>query len=261
MLNRRFNENATYDDLSDEALVTELPLEATTWDEKAQETLESEFNEILKSARDKVNSGNSQKQDVEAKKTGTKRPDNVGKDDVAQPPGNKPFSIDETIKKIDKFNIEPGVKTEAKTLTNQIAKDIEKLSKSKDPKLIRQTQRNVNALSTMVGNDVIADIIDRVRELSKPDTFNPSSPEEMAKEAEAEESKYKPTAVTGVLKAVIPQFDLDAKRDGVLIDFVGDDRNQGYSYVYSTLKDVDPKTGKNAFDYVNAGTIKEGDEG
>ena len=67
MLNRRFNENATYDDLSDEALVTELPLEATTWDEKAQETLESEFNEILKSARDKVNSGNSQKQDAEAK--------------------------------------------------------------------------------------------------------------------------------------------------------------------------------------------------
>lgn len=260
MLNRRFNENATYDDLSDEALVTELPLEATTWDEKAQESLESEFNEILKSARDKVNSGNSQKQDVEAKKTGTKRPDNVGKDDVAQPPVDKPFSADETISKIDKLNIAPEAKTEAKALVSQIAKDIEKLSKSKDPKLIRQTQRNVNALSAMVGNDAIADIIDRVRELSKPDTFNPSSPEEVLREAEAEVSKYKPTAVTGVLKAVIPQFDLDAKRDGVLIDFVGDDRNQGYSYVYNKLKEVDPKTGKNAFDYVNEGNIKEGDE-
>ena len=260
MLNRRFNENATYDDLSDETLVTELPLEATTWDEKAQETLESEFNEILKSARDKVNSGNSQKQDVEAKKTGTTRPDNVGKDDVAQPPVSKPFGAEEAISKIDKLNIAPETKTEAKTLTNQIAKDIEKLSKSKDPKLIRQTQRSVNALSTMVGNDAIADIIDRVRELSKPDTFNPSSPEEVLREAEAEVSKYKPTAVTGVLKAVIPQFDLDAKRDGVLIDFVGDDRNQGYSYVYSKLKEVDPKTGKNAFDYVNEGNIKEGDE-
>lgn len=260
MLNRRFNENATYDDLSDEALVTELPLEATTWDEKAQESLESEFNEILKSARDKVNSGNSQKQDVEAKKTGTKRPDNVGKDDVAQPPVDKPFSADETISKIDKLNIAPEAKTEAKALVSQIAKDIEKLSKSKDPKLIRQTQRSVNALSAMVGNDAIADIIDRVRELSKPDTFNPSSPEEVLREAEAEVSKYKPTAVTGVLKAVIPQFDLDAKRDGVLIDFVGDDRNQGYSYVYNKLKEVDPKTGKNAFDYVNEGNIKEGDE-
>lgn len=254
MLNRRFNENATYDDLSDEALVTELPLEATTWDEKAQESLESEFNEILKSARDKVNSGNSQKQDVEAKKTGTKRPDNVGKDDVAQPPVDKPFSADETISKIDKLNIAPEAKTEAKALVSQIAKDIE------DPKLIRQTQRSVNALSAMVGNDAIADIIDRVRELSKPDTFNPSSPEEVLREAEAEVSKYKPTAVTGVLKAVIPQFDLDAKRDGVLIDFVGDDRNQGYSYVYNKLKEVDPKTGKNAFDYVNEGNIKEGDE-
>ena len=260
MLDRRFNENATYDDLSDETLVTELPLEATTWDEKAQETLENEFNEILKSARDKVNSGNSQKQDVEAKKTGTTRPDNVGKDDVAQPPVDKPFSADDTISKIDKLNIAPETKTEAKALTNQIVKDIEKLSKSKDPKLIRQTQRSVNALSTMVGNDVIADIVDRVRELSKPDTFNPSSPEEILREVEAEVGKYRPTAVTGVLKAVIPQFDLDAKRDGVLIDFVGDDRNQGYSYVYSKLKEVDPKTGKNAFDYVNEGNVKEGDE-
>lgn len=260
MLSRRFNENATYDDLSNESLVTELPLEATTWDDISQETLEHEFNEILKSARDKVNSGNSQKQDVEAKKTGTTRPDNVGKDDVAQPPVDKPFSADDTISKIDKLNIAPEAKTEAKALTSQIFKNIEKLSKSKDPKLIRQTQRSVNALSTMVGNDAIADVIDRVRELSKSDTFNPSSPEEVLREAEAEVSKYQPTAVSGVLKAVIPQFDLDAKRDGVLIDFVGDSRNQGYSYVYSKLKEVDPKTGKNAFDYVNEGNIKEGDE-
>lgn len=260
MLNRRFNENVTYDDLSNEVLATELPLEATTWDEKAQETLNNEFNKIIIAAREKVDSGNSQKQDVEAKKTGTKRPDNVGKDDVAQPPIDKPFSADETINKIDGLNVAPEVKAEAKTLTIQITKDIEKLSKSKDPKLIRQTQRSVNALSAMVGNDAIADIIDRVRELSKPDTFNPSSPEEVLREAEAEVSKYKSTVVTGVLKAIIPQFDLDAKRDGVLIDFVGDDRNQGYSYVYNKLKEVDPKTGKNAFDYVNEGNIKEGDE-
>ena len=260
MLNRRFNENATYDDLSDEALVTELPLEATTWDEKAQETLENEFNKILKSARDKVNSGNSQKQDVEAKKTGIKRPDNVGKDDVAQPPVDKPFGAEEAISKIDKLNIAPETKTEAKAVASQIVKDIEQLNKSKDPRLIRQTQRRVNALSTMVGNDAIVDISDRVRELSKSDTFNPSSPEEAAKEAEAEESKYKPTAVTGVIKSIIPQFDLDAKRDGVLIPFVEDGRNSTYAYVYNKLKEVDPKTGKNAFDYVNEGNIKEGDE-
>ena len=260
MLNRRFNENATYDDLSNEVLATELPLEATTWDEKAQESLDNEFNKIVIAAREKVDSGNSQKQDVEAKRTGTKRPDNVGKDDVAQPPVDKPFSIDETINKIDKLNIAPEAKTEAKALANQIANNIEKLSKSKDPKLIRQTQRSVNALSSMVGNDAIADIIDRVEKLSKPDTFNPPSLEEVLKEAEAEASKYKPTAVTGVIKSIIPQFDLDAKRDGVLIDFVGDNRNQDYSYVYNKLKEVDPKTGKNAFDYVNEGNVKEGDE-
>lgn len=260
MLNRRFNENATYEDLSDESLVTDLPLEATTWDEKAQETLESEFNSILKSARDKVNSGSSQKQDVEARKTGTKRPENAGKDDVAQPPASKPFSIKEVTDKIDKLNLTPEVKTEAKSLANAIAKDIEKLEKSKDPKLARKVQRNVNTLFSMVGGDAIATLVDRVRELTKSDILNPSSPEEVLGNIEAELGKFKPTAVTGVLKAVVPQFDLDAKRDGLLVDFVGDDRNQGYAYVYSKLKEVDPKTGKNAFDYVNESNISEGDE-
>ena len=260
MLNRRFNENATYEDLSDESLVTDLPLEATTWDEKAQETLEGEFNSILKSVRDKVNSGNSQKQDVEAKKTGTKRPENAGKDDVAQPPASKPFSIKEVADKIDKLNLTPEVKTEAKSLANAIANDIEKLEKSKDPKLARKMQRDVNTLFSMVGDDAIATLVDRVRELTKSDMLNPSSPEEVLGNIEAELGKFKPTAVTGVLKAVVPQFDLDAKRDGLLVDFVGDDRNQGYAYVYSKLKEVDPKTGKNAFDYVNEGNISEGDE-
>ena len=260
MLNRRFNENATYEDLSDESLVTDLPLEATTWDEKAQETLEGEFNSILKSARDKINSGNSQKQDIEAKKTGTKRPENAGKDDVAQPPASKPFSIKEIADKIDKLNLTPEVKTEAKSLASAIANDIEKLEKSKDPKLARKVQRDVNTLFSMVGDDAIATLIDRVRELTKSDMLNPSSPEEVLGNIEAELGKFKPTAVTGVLKAVVPQFDLDAKRDGLLVDFVGDDRNQGYTYVYSKLKEVDPKTGKNAFDYVNEGNISEGDE-
>lgn len=260
MLNRRFNENATYEDLSDESLVTDLPLEATTWDEKAQESLDNEFNKIVIAAREKVDSGNSQKQDVEAKKTGTKRPENAGKDDVAQPPASKPFSIKEVTDKIDKLNLTPEVKTEAKSLANAIAKDIEKLEKSKDPKLARKVQRDVNTLFSMVGGDAIATLVDRVRELTKSDMLNPSSPEEVLGNIEAELGKFKPTAVTGVLKAVVPQFDLDAKRDGLLVDFVGDDRNQGYAYVYSKLKEVDPKTGKNAFDYVNEGNISEGDE-
>lgn len=257
MLNRRFNENATYEDLNDESLVTDLPLEATTWDEKAQESLDNEFNKIVIAAREKVDSGNSQKQDVEARKTGTKRPENAGKDGVAQPPASKPFSIKEVTDKIDKLNLTPEVKTEAKSLANAIAKDIEK---SKDPKLARKVQRDVNTLFSMTGGDAIATLVDRVRELTKSDMLNPSSPEEVLGNIEAELGKFKPTAVTGVLKAVVPQFDLDAKRDGLLVDFVGDDRNQGYAYVYSKLKEVDPKTGKNAFDYVNEGNISEGDE-
>lgn len=260
MLNRRFNENTTYNDLSDETLVTDLPLEATTWDEKAQESLENEFNNVLKLARDKVNSGSSQKQNVEAKKTGTKKPENVGKDDVSQPPTSKKFDISTIISNIDKLNIEPEIKTEAKALASIIAKNIETLEKSKDIKLARKIQRDVNTLYYMVGGKVIAELIDRVKALTKPETLNTSSPEEVLKSADKEASSHKPTAVTGVLKAVVPQFDLDAKKDGILIDFVGDGRNEGYTYIYNKLKEVNAKTGRNAFDYVNEGNIKEGDE-
>lgn len=260
MLNRRFNENTTYNDLSDETLVTDLPLEATTWDEKTQETLENEFNNVLKLARDKVNSGSSQKQNVEAKKTGTKKPENVGKDDVSQPPTSKKFDISTIISNIDKLNIEPEIKTEAKALASIIAKNIETLEKSKDIKLARKIQRDTNTLYSMVGGKVIAELIDKVKTLTKSETLNTSSLEEVLKSADKEASSHKPTAVTGVLKAVVPQFDLDAKKDGILIDFVGDGRNEGYTYIYNKLKEVNPKTGKNAFDYVNEGNIKEGDE-
>lgn len=260
MLNRRFNENTTYNDLSDEALVTDLPLEATTWDEKTQESLENEFNNVLKLARDKVNSGSSQKQNVEAKKTGTKKPENVGKDDVSQPPTSKKFDISTIISNIDKLNIEPEIRTEAKALASIISKNIETLEKSKDIKLARKIQRDTNTLYYMVGDKVIAELIDRVKTLTKSETLNTSSLEEVLKSADKEASSYKPTAVTGVLKAVVPQFDLDAKKDGILIDFVGDGRNEGYTYIYNKLKEVNAKTGRNAFDYVNEGNIKEGDE-
>lgn len=260
MLNRRFNENTTYNDLSNETLVTDLPLEATTWDEKTQESLENEFNNVLKLARDKVNSGSSQKQNVEAKKTGTKKPENVGKDDVSQPPTSKKFDISTIISNIDKLNIEPGIRTEAKALASIISKNTETLEKSKDIKLARKIQRDTNALYYMVGNKVIAELMDRVKTLTKSETLNTSSLEEVLKSADKEASSYKPTAVTGVLKAVVPQFDLDAKKDGILIDFVGDGRNEGYTYIYNKLKEVNAKTGRNAFDYVNEGNIKEGDE-
>lgn len=260
MLNRRFNENTTYNDLSDETLVTDLPLEATTWDEKTQESLENEFNNVLKLARDKVNSGSSQKQNVEAKKTGTKKPENVGKDDVSQPPTSKKFDISTIISNIDKLNIEPEIRTEAKALASIISKNVEALEKSKDIKLARKIQRDTNTLYYMVGDKVIAELIDKVKTLTKSETLNTSSLEEVLKSADKEASSYKPTAVTGVLKAVVPQFDLDAKKDGTLIDFVGDGRNEGYTYIYNKLKEVNAKTGRNAFDYVNEGNIKEGDE-
>lgn len=258
MLNRRFNESAIYEDLVDEALVTDLPLEATTLDSKVQETIENEFSNIIKSAKNKVDSGNSQKKDIKAEKTGTLKPDNEGKDDVPQPPTSKPLDISSIIKGIDKLSIPSEVKTEAKSIISFIESSINKL-KGNDIKLLRKIQREVNNLSVLVGNDIIAPIINRVRELSAPEVFNPGNQDDILNGLD-KEMEYKPTEVTGVLKAVVPQFDLDAKRDGVLINFVHGETNKGYSYVYNKLNTPDASTGKNSFDYVNEGNIKVGDE-
>lgn len=90
-----------------------------------------------------------------------------------------------------------------------------------------------------------------------------STKEEVQQETDqddtSEDQTSKTTAVSGALKTVVPQFDLDAKKDGKLIAFVGEGRNAGYTYVYTQLSAVDPKTGKNAFDYVNEGNVKEDD--
>lgn len=260
MLNRRFNESSTYEDLADEALVTDLPLEATTLDSKEQETIENEFANILKKARNKVDSGSSQKKDVKAEKTGTLKPDNAGKDDVPQPPAPKPLNLSNIIKSIEGLSIPPEVKTEAKSILSSIEENIKKLNKEPNIKLLRKLQRDTNSLSVLVGNDIIAPVINKVKELSAPEVFNPGNQNDILNNLDRELGEFKPTEVTGVLKAVIPQFDLDAKRDGVLINFVHGETNKGYSYVYNKLNTPDTSTGKTSFDYVNEGNVKVGDE-
>lgn len=260
MLNRRFNESSTYEDLADEALVTDLPLEATTLDSKKQETIESEFANILKKARNKVDSGSSQKKDVKAEKTGTLKPDNAGKDDVPQPPAPKPLNLSNVIKSIEELSIPPEVKTEAKSILSSIEENIKKLNKESNVKLLRKLQRDTNSLSVLVGNDIIAPVINKVKELSAPEVFNSGNQNDILNNLDRELGEFKPTEVTGALKAVIPQFDLDAKRDGVLINFVHGEANKGYSYVYNKLNTPDTSTGKTSFDYVNEGNVKVGDE-
>lgn len=259
MLKIRFNENSNYEDFGNPLLINDLPLSIITWDEKEQETFENTFYNILKEAKAKVDSGESQKKNVDTKSTGTKKAENAGKDNVPQPPESKPLSFEELSKSIDKLKTTKEIKTQAKTLLKSIFDSISKIEKNKDTKESRIVQRNVNSLFSLVGEEPIKDLISKVKELTKSDTLNSGTPEEILKNIEAEASKFKPTSVTGVLKSVIPQFDLDAKKDGVLIDFVGENRNSGYSYVYSKLKEVNAETGKNAFDYVNEGNIKEGD--
>lgn len=264
MLSSRFNEQTNYDDLTNTSLLSELPLEAQILDDNIKEALIGMFGEIINQANDKVNGGNRQKQNVDVKPNGTVRPPNTGKDDVMLPP-QQSESLEDTMTKILESSKLPGpVKQSVVPLINKVITDLKTLQKTLDKSLIDKVAKLINEIKGFIGESKAQPLIDKLNSLSslvpESDKLVISSPEDVLKDLEEEAKEYKPTAVTGVLKAVIPQFDLDAKRNGELIDFVGDGRNQGYSYVYSKLKEVDSKTGKNAFDYVNEGNVKEDDE-
>lgn len=264
MLSSRFNEQTNYDDLTNTSLLSELPLEAQILDDNIKEALIGMFGEIIKRANDKVNGGNRQKQNVDVKPNGTVKPSNTGKDDVMLPP-QQSESLEDTMTKIlESSKLSGPVKQSVVPLISEVIADLKTLQKTLDKALLNKVTKSINGIKGFIGESKAQPLIDKLNSLSslvpESDKLVISSPENVLKDLEEEAKEYEPTAVTGVLKAVIPQFDLDAKRNGELIDFVGDGRNQGYSYVYSKLKEVDPKTGKNAFDYVNEGNVKEGDE-
>lgn len=264
MLSSRFNKQSNYDDLTNTSLLPDLPLEAQILDDNIKESLIGMFGEIIKRANDKVNGGNRQKQNVDVKPNGTVKPPNTGKDDVMLPP-QQSESLEDTMTKILESSKLPGpVKQLAIPLIKEVITDLKALQKTLDKALLNKVTKSINEIKGFIGESKAQPLIDKLNSLSslvpESDKLVISSPEEVLKDLEEEAKEYKLTAVTGVLKAVIPQFDLDAKRNGELIDLVGDGRNQGYPYVYSKLKKVDPKTGKNAFDYVNEGNVKEGDE-
>ena len=264
MLSSRFNEQTNYDDLTNTSLLSELPLEAQILDDNIKEALIGMFGEIINKANDKVNGGNRQKQNVDVKPNGTVKPPNTGKDDVMLPPQQSESLEDIMTRILESSKLPEPVKQAVVPLINKVITDLKTLQKTLDKSLIDKVTKLINEIKGFIGESKAQPLIDKLNSLSslapESDKLVLSSPEEVLKALEEEAKEYKPTAVTGVLKAVVPQFDLDAKRNGELIDFVGDGRNQGYSYVYSKLKEIDPKTGKNAFDYVNEGNVKEGDE-
>lgn len=256
-LNRRFNESSNYDDLSNPQLVTELSPDAEILEDKEQETFINEFNNIINQARDKVNSGSSQQANVDTPKNGTKSQGPQGHDNVNQPPTGGTDDLDISTS-IDKLQLPSEIKVQAKDLAKVIANQIKKLEKGdRDIIALRRLKEQVNSLSSLLGGDnsIIESLINRVNALSAVEPINPGTENDVKND-----NAYDPTQVTGVLKAVIPKFDLDAKRRGILMPFVGENRNQTYAYVYGKLTTEDPKTGKNAFDYVDEGNIKEGDE-
>lgn len=260
MLASKFNNESSYEDLINTQLIPELPLEAQILDDNIKESLIGMFGEIIKKASEKVNSGEQQKQDVATTPNSTTKPENAGKDDVMLPPQQSEDLSDIMSKTLAKSKLAQLIKEEVTPLIAETIKNLKVLKTNYDKVLKNKVEKSLKDIVGFIGEEKAKPLVDEFNSVSKEDKLANSSLDEVLKEIEEEAKNYEPTAVTGVLKAVVPQFDLDAKRDGVLIDFVGDDRNRGYVYVYNKLKEINPKTGKNAFDYVNEGNIKEGDE-
>lgn len=259
LIESKFNEAASYDDLISGALIVlDEPQSVLLLGEIEKETLYNEFSHLLQNAANKANEGNSQKEDTDANPKGEQK--NTGNDSterIEEEPQNLTDIANEVKEAIIRSNLPEELKTEAKNLVDRIVVLIPIVKANKEDEEARLALRNAVSELKEIFNSNIINILTNiaVKALERPAvTF--STKEDIIQE---EEKQYEPTSVTGVLKTVIPQFDLDAKRDGILIDFVGDERNQGYSYVYNKLKEVNPETGKNAFDYVNEGNVKEGD--
>lgn len=253
-INKRFAENGNYDDLVNERLVTDFGPTVSTWDSKEQESFENDFFNFVRQARDKVNSGTSQKKDVKNTKNGTKAPEDAGKDGVAQPPTSGGTDLSALANKAGLAGAKDLV-----TAVNNYLKDPE------NELLRRRVMNIIGALGqdperTGLKPEQLKSLDSLIQEAAKliaPEPYDPGTSEEVLGEYD---KSFDSTPVTGVMKSIVPRFDLDAKKDGILIPFVGEGRNQGYSYVYKKLTDIDSVTKKSAFDYVDEGNVSEGDE-
>lgn len=263
MVESKFKGSSSYSDLINQQLEPDIPESALLLDGISQETLLNEFKNVLLDAAKKVKAGNSQKQDTGANPTGeTKSTGNDGSSTIDE--GNAKLNIDSIIAAIDALDSEdtdPKIKNILKQKVKGIANYLQQLkSDPASAALIHKLQNEISALKAVWNSAAINPLINEFLRITSANNREFSSQKDIAKEHEEEETQYPPTAVSGVLKTVIPQFDLDAKKNGVLIDFVSKDRNQGYAYVYNKLKEINPDTGKNAFDYVNEGNVKVGGE-
>lgn len=253
-INKRFAENSNYDDLVNERLVTDFGSTVSTWDAKEQESFENDFFNFIRQARDKVNSGSSQKKDVKNSKNGTKAPENAGKDDVGQPPSSGGTDLSALA---DKAGL-AGAKDLVTAVNNYL----------KDPENELLRRRVMNIIGALGQDPERAGLkpeqlknldllLQEAAKVIAPEPYDPGTSTDVLAEYD---KSFDSTPVTGVMKSIVPRFDLDAKKDGILIPFVGEGRNQGYSYVYKKLTDIDPVTKRSAFDYVDEGNVSEGDE-
>lgn len=261
LINSKFDASSSYDDLANSALqVLNEPESVMLLDDISKETIYNEFKHLTEDAAKKVKEGDSQKPNIKPAilKGISKSIGNDSTERIDDSPQNINDIINDIIKEVKASNLLQENKDYAITLVKIIPNLINKVNEDREDAAKRLALQNAfTDLRDTFNHKSINPLIDVVAKALEITHRTFSTKEEILNE---EEREYESTAVTGVLKTVVPQFDLDAKRDGVLIDFVGDDRNQGYSYVYSKLKEVDPKTGKNAFDYVNEGNVKESDE-
>lgn len=256
MLENRLRENSTYDDLANIKLLTALPQEVQALDSVSQDTLINAFNKIIEEAKKKVDSGASQPQNHTPQSSPPADGGRQGKDEVPGTPGEVSV-FDKTREAIDKSPLSEETKDTAKKLIDHIQDLYNKAKQSKAVKTIHELRSKVNDLYSILGTTV-QPLVDKINNEFKPEVIQAGTGTEVLDELEKEI-----TPVTGTIKTIIPEFDIDAKNDGKLIPFVDveQNRNKGYAWVYNKLSEPQEKAGnKSAFDYINEGNVKKGDK-
>lgn len=262
-IQKRFNESSNYSDLINPNLTIDFGLNYSLLDSKAQENFKDKFDKLLLEVSNKITQGDNIKTPPSVKEI-PKVDKPVGRDEIPQvPTSNGNLNTDEVKKSLDNTKLNQHIIEHLKVIIDNINDTLKIYKESKNPNDVRHIRNWIDDIRSLVSNnEIVNKYLSKVESLIAKEPFFAGDLTSVSDDNAGSENteSYPETLVSNVMKAAIPQFDLDAKKNGLLIDFYSeeDNRNTGYAYVYTKLKEVG-SDGKNAFDYVNEGNIKVGD--
>lgn len=262
-IQNRFNDSSNYSDLINPNLTTDFGLNYSLLDSKAQENFKDKFDKLLLEVANKITQGDNIKTPPSVKEA-PKVDKPVGRDEIPQvPTSNGNLSTDEVKKSLDNIKLDKQIIESLKTTIDNINNTLDIYKESKNPNDARHIRTWIDYIINVISdNEIINKYLSKVESLIAKEPFIAGDLTSVSDDNAGSENteNYPETSVSNVMKAAIPQFDLNAKKNGLLIDFYSeeDNRNTGYAYVYTKLKEAGSDS-KNAFDYVNEGNVKVGD--